>query len=182
MNGRARCSSLASPHSAPWFGACVAGSLYSACGTPKRNARTPGPPRLTNRPSPHSWQSSTGWSAPATWESSHATESVLTRPKQSSWRAGGEQIEALAASVADRLTELETAAPEPRNPDHIAAFDAANRVLGQALERRRWTDADAATMQDIVRRLHAEDAAELRGRLAVAVNDQELELGSRDTF
>jgi hypothetical protein len=37
-------------------------------------------------------------------------------------------------------------------------------------------------MQDIVRRLHAEDAAELRRRLAVAVNDQELELASRDTF
>lgn len=93
-----------------------------------------------------------------------------------------EQIEALAASVADRLTEPETAAPEPRNPDHIAAFDAANRAIGQALDRRRWTDADAAAMQDIVRRLHAEDAAELRRRLAVAVNDQELELASRDTF
>lgn len=93
-----------------------------------------------------------------------------------------EQVDALAASISERLTQLETPEPEPRDTDHIAAFDAASGVLEQALERRRWTEADATAMQDFTRRLHAEDAAELRRRLAVAVNDQQLELAFRETF
>ncbi len=91
-----------------------------------------------------------------------------------------EEIDRLSAVVAERVAVANAPAPPvPPSPESIAAFDAGRRVIGAALETKRWTEADAQKLRALLPTLTLDDRVELQRQISVAINERQIKLDFR---
>jgi hypothetical protein len=98
--------------------------------------------------------------------------------------SGGE----LTAEVIDRISSVvasrvvAAAAPAPSSaptPDNLEAATSARNLIDSAMRDKRWTADSAQTLGLLMARLTDEDRQDLRRKLSVAINNQEIALDPR---
>lgn len=88
-----------------------------------------------------------------------------------------QDFEAGVQRVLDRRDErsrLESEILAQPSNENLAAYAHGEQLVEGALISKRWTDAQAAALKDVLPQLTAKHAAELVQRLSVAVNEQQL--------
>ncbi|GEM_PF-3068640 len=83
---------------------------------------------------------------------------------------GVDNVEKMAAAVADRVAERNQPEALPRTNENVDAFDQGARLIEAAAKSGRWSEQEFTFMHELVAKLHPEDVAELSHRLAVEIN------------
>jgi hypothetical protein len=88
-----------------------------------------------------------------------------------------EQLDRISSAVATRINEA-AAPPEPPEPtpETTQAASTARNIIDAALREKRWTATNAREFRAVLAGVNADDRSELQRRLAVAINNHEVDL------
>lgn len=82
-----------------------------------------------------------------------------------------EQIERVSSEVAAKTAPP---APPPATSDNLAAREAGDKLVDQAIRAQRWTESDARDLRLLLARVSPEDRMVLARRISAAINDHEM--------